>query len=103
MALSGKSLDAATTTGPGMAITFDVPKAAHTLVTTFTGSPSQVIVHLEITLDGSNWVTITQTSGVASTINYSGAGNTPALGARANLVELTGGTSPTVTAFVASA
>jgi hypothetical protein len=47
MALSATSLDAVSGTGVGVAITFDVPKADHSILVTVTGSPATATVHLE--------------------------------------------------------
>ena len=100
MALSGKSLDAATTTGPGSVISFDEPKSSISLQVTTTGNPTYTVV-VEVSLDGFHFF-----SGGGRTsdgITPMGLGApTPVVAARANLTSLSGGTSPTVTAFVAA-
>jgi len=104
MALSGQSLNAVTSTGPGTAIMFDVPKAFLGVQITTTGSPATATVAIEFTINGTDWV-----SGPAAQVNspFVGVGASngfgPALGLRANLTALAGGTSPTVSAWVAAA
>ena len=99
MALSGKSLDAVSATGPGAAIMFDEPHTNHSLSYSTTGSPTSVAVELEGTIDGTNWF------GLFSAGNppFGNSIDFPLLGIRANLTTLVGGVSPTVTAWVATA
>ena len=95
------SLAAATATGPGVVTDLGVVRTAHALDTTITGSPSAVTVNLEGSLDGTAWVvlaTSTATAGDVQTVSGKGVRYV-----RANLVALTGGTAPTVTALIASA
>lgn len=100
MALSGMSLNAATATGPGAAISFDVPHASHSVFLSATGSPSTAQVALEGTVNGTDWFAI----GTATLSNpWTNVGNLPLVAARANLTALSGGTSPTVSAWIAAA
>ncbi len=104
MALVGKSLDAATTTGPGLALEFDTPKSIFSLKIMTTGSPT-FNINLEGSLDGVNWDTLLahQTTGLFPTWSPVGlSGGTPLMAIRANLTSLSGGTSPTVTAIIAA-
>jgi hypothetical protein len=100
MALSGQSLNAATATGPGTAIMFDKPMAAHSLGFVTTGSPDTATVSLEGTYDGTNWFTL---QSIVHGTPIGNVGNMPLLGIRGNLTALAGGTSPTVTAWIAAA
>jgi hypothetical protein len=100
MALSGISLNAVTVTGAGSALMFDEPKASHTMFVLTTGSPSTVTVFLEGTPDGVNWFEI---SSITNTSLLNIGANWPLAGVRANLTVLSGGSSPTVTAWFASA
>lgn len=78
---------------------FDAPKAAHAMFIVTTGLPSTYTVHLEGTPDGVNWFE------VGSVINSPmlNFGNWPMLGIRANLISLSDGTLPTLSAWIASA
>lgn len=109
MPLIGTSLNAAASTGPGAAISFDEPKSKFAMQVTYTGSPSNVEVDFEGTLDGVSWTRLfvmQNQNGPIGGNNPIGTGNVLpvlAISVRANLVSLTGGTSPTVTATVAAA
>ena len=101
MALVGESLSGATAVGPGMSITFDLPKAKHGLTISVTGSPSVAQVSLDGTINGTDWFSIataTLTNMIAFPVSPVAVTAT-----RANLVSLSGGTSPTVTAWIAAA
>ena len=100
MSLSGQSLNAATITGAGTSILFDVPHSSHSLIVEVTGSPDACTVHLEGTIDGVNWFGVAQVT-ISSLITN--VGNFPVMGTRANLVSLSGGSSPTVSAWIAAA
>lgn len=99
-----ESLSAVTVIGIGDAIWTDTPKTDASLQVSYTGSPSDFEVVLECTIDGVHWVSL---------IGYNlGNGNgqivgknaqPPFVGLRAELQTLTGGTSPTVTAWIAAA
>jgi len=101
MALSGQSLNAVTATGPGAALAFDEPKSSISMHVTSTGSPSTITVALEYSIDGINWFLARVVSATSGTTVNDGYG--PALFARANLTALSGGTLPTVTAWLAAA
>lgn len=62
-----------------------------------TGSPDIVNCRLEGSFDGINWVTLGSTTDPSS---YTFSVQFPALCVRANLISLSGGSSPTVTAIV---
>jgi hypothetical protein len=60
MASSVVSLNAATAVGPGTPLTFSTPTLINGAIQVFsTGSPHSVSVDLEVTLDGTNWVSDT--------------------------------------------
>ena len=100
MALRGKSLNAATTTGAGTAITFDTPRSALSLQATVTGSPSLVTVLLEGSIDGSTFHNMN--AGLSDSGLVGANILTPVIALRANVTQLAGGSSPTVTAWVAA-
>lgn len=105
MPLFLKSLVAATATGAGQALVFDSPKRAHFgFQISWTGSPSSIEVQLEVTIDGTNWVSIGTFTSNGST-PASGAIQTsetgPVMGTRLNLTGLSGGSSPTVSGSIA--
>jgi len=105
MPLVGTSLSSATSTGAGIAVTFDTPKTQVSMQVTVTGSPSNYEVDLEVSLDGINF---TQCQSIAHGgpnpgITVVPSGFFPVLSARGNLILLTGGTSPTVTAVIVAA
>ncbi len=96
----GQSLNAATSTGAGTV--FKAPTAVlWALQSIVTGSPASATVALELSMDGVNFVTggAAQQSDFAT---FSGASPSFAQYARANCTALSGGTSPTVTAYVSS-
>lgn len=99
MALTGKSLDAATATGPGAVIAFDVPKVNVSMEVVVTGAPSACTVLFEGSIDGVTFFTLGQTSGSSRATST----NIAVVAVRANLDVLTGGTTPTVTASIAAA
>jgi hypothetical protein len=100
MASSVVSLNAATAVGPGAPLTFSTPTLINGAIQVFsTGSPSFVNVEVEITLDGTNWVPDTQISSLPRYFQFQRV----AFGVRANLIGLSGGTSPAVTAIIAAA
>ncbi len=101
MALHGQSLNAATTTGPGTAIHFDVPNFWHSMWIQTTGSPDTAAVVVEGTLNGTDWFFLFQVTAPAT---IAGTGSVfPVIAIRANLITLAGGTSPTVTVWLAAA
>lgn len=96
------SLNAVTATGAGTVVDLGVVRSVHTMQTTVTGAPSAVTVNLEGSLSaGGPWAVLvasTSTAGDVQTVSGKAVRYV-----RANLVTLTGGTSPTVTALIASA
>jgi hypothetical protein len=97
-----ESLNAATSTGPGTVFDLGVVRSTHTLQTTVTGSPSAVSVTLQGSLSASGpWLTLaTSTSTTGDVQTATGKAVRYVM---ANLGTLTGGTAPTVTAYIASA
>lgn len=93
------SLDEAAVTGPGIALDAGQVVPGVTLMVDSTGSPAAMDVEVQVSVDGTTWfntgaaITISGTSALASAHGryY-----------RANLIVLTGGTSPTVTAVLAT-
>jgi hypothetical protein len=102
MALVAKSLDAATSTGPGTLVEFDVPKSIFSMEVVADGSPSSVVVTLQGTLDGTHFVTLGTVSLSGNDFNIIHA-TSVYVAVRANLTTLSGGSSPTVTATIAAA
>jgi hypothetical protein len=104
MALVGISLNAVTAVGAGTAIMFDTPKSDASIQVQTTGSPTDVEINIEGTLDGVHFDRLgVWATGGGGPGNIIGSTGKPVLGVRANLTTLTGGTSPTVTATVAAA
>lgn len=93
------SLDTATAIGPGTALDAGQIISGATLMVVTTGSPTSFDVELEVSVDNMVWFQ----TGAAITVSGT-AGNTEVKGQyyRAHLTELTGGTSPTVTAIIAA-
>lgn len=99
MALSGKSIDAATAPVVGDAIVFDKPRSPISMQIFATGDPSGGTVFLELSLDGVNF---TRGLSVSFGGQLIGAVDIPAVAARANLISLSGGTSPEATVWIAA-
>lgn len=95
------SLNAATTTGAGASKDLEEVLATHLAIVEITGNPSSVTIVLEGSHDGSRWVYLGQVANFNGVTAIAGAGAVRHI--RANLTTLTGGTSPTVTATIASA
>jgi hypothetical protein len=66
-----------------------------------TGSPSSVSINLEGTIDGTNWFVLANSGNTGQFLM--GGVLFPVKGVRANLTDLSGGSSPTVTATVVAA
>lgn len=97
-----KSLSAVTATGAGAAFALGAAKRTFGLQVTVTGAPTAAVVDLEGSLDGSTWDAIGTWSigaGQASG-DIVFVVDRPVLHVRANLTTLTGGTAPTVTAYI---
>jgi hypothetical protein len=101
MTLVAKSLDAVSVAGPGTAIMFDKPLSRVSIQSIVVGAPT-ISLQLEGTIDGSNWVNLGANDPGSITGSYRFAGMPPVMGIRANLTSISGGTSPTVTAWVAA-
>lgn len=105
MALKGVSLNAVTVAGPGEAITPDSPKRGNVVGISFfsTGSPATISLAIEGTIDGIVWRVITETIETSEASGITASDNTTLVftAFRANLIALTGGTDPTVTATLA--
>ncbi len=100
---TGKSLNAATVTGPGddfalphFIIGAQLEKLTWEIV--ITGAPTAIQVDLQGSLDGVNWYQIDTYNTVANTLRF--VVDKRVRFVRANLITLTGGTSPTVTANI---
>jgi|SRR5882724_7791964 len=102
MSLFVKSLSATTSTGLGAAIYADSPKTTASLQVSYTGNPDVVTVVVEATLDGVHWKPFGGGNADTDGELY-GFEIPPFIGLRANLTVLSGGTSPTVTAWIAAA
>jgi hypothetical protein len=98
-----KSLDAVVATGPGAQITFDSVRVVRVAMqVSFTGSPAVSKVQVEVTLDGSNWSGVVDTPDSPANGFYNQGSEFACTAVRANLVSLSGGTSPTVTCVIAA-
>lgn len=98
------SLNAANATGPGGSFQYQLPRSIHTMQVSFTGGSPTVQVAFEGTVDGTNWKQFglfdTGAGGVSGDIVT--ISEQPLMAIRANLLTLTGGSSPTVTAQLSS-
>lgn len=101
MALPFTSLNAATTTGPGSSKDFEDVSGNHTMIVTTTGSPSEVVVRLQGSHNGSVWVDLGSVDAFGSAPGIVAAAYL-VRHVRANISTLTGGSAPTVTATIAS-
>ncbi len=94
------SLDGATSAGPGETVDLGRNYAKHTAIVTATSSPTNVEVGLEFSHDGTNWARFNSANG--SSFPFAVHTERVARYVRANLLTLSGGSSPTVTATIAS-
>lgn len=101
MAVPFTSLDAATVTGPGTAHDLGELADHHSLLWWSEGGPSSR-VDLEGSHDGEHWFSLAVGSGGFALAPASSTPGVLVRYVRANLVTLTGGSSPTVTATIAS-
>lgn len=97
------SLDAATATGAGTSKDLEESKSDHFMIVSLTGGPSTISVDLEGSHDGSMWVVLANASTGAGATRTASVVGKPVRYVRANLVELSGGTSPTASVTIASA
>lgn len=100
MSLWVESIKAATTLGPGVSLRFDIPRWFLGIFITATGSPTTVDGSLEGSIDGVTWFQLSNASLTSPAIGVSGP---PVLFLRANVTNIVGGTSPTVTAWISAA
>ncbi len=92
-------LNGATTTGTGDVLTFVTPSQCQiSLQVVYTGAPSVVHVHLEGTINGVDWDNVLDAQPGASGAIVAAVIN-PVTALRANLITLTGGTSPAVSVY----
>ena len=104
------SLNAVTTTGPGASIDLVTPRRSVRMVTTVTGSPSAVVVNFEGSMDNATWTVLGTSTGNAVSNALPGGTYTDTVTSvgpevrymRGNVVTLTGGASPTVSAACAA-
>lgn len=98
------SLNAATGIGAGSVVNFSWPRRNISMQVVYTSNPSPVKVTLEGTIDGTDWFILATFDTGAASVNKDivYADNVTVLSARANLVTLTGGTTPAVTASIFS-
>lgn len=101
MALVAKSLDMVSATGPGVPLTFDVPKTQFAMQAIISGSPSDAEISLEYSIDGVTFYPLTNASFTDGQIVS--VSDHVAVAVRANLTLLSGGTSPAVTVWIAAA
>lgn len=98
-----KMLNAVTSTGASSVWGFRQNATDHTIQSTITGSPTVVVLDLEGSLDEVTWFTLASHSFSAAELSAQAAmfhvTNKLAKHIRLNLATLTGGASPTVTAF----
>lgn len=96
------SLNGATATGAGDVKQFPMPVNVISCQVSYDGGPSAVKVTLEGTIDGTNWFVLsTFDTGASGTSGNIITSSTIVINtARANLQTLTGGTDPTVSAFI---
>jgi hypothetical protein len=94
------SLSAATATGPGTVVDLGVVRSSHTMQTTVSGAPATVSVNLEGSLAAAGpWAVLANSTSTTGDVQT--ASGKAVRYVRANLVTLTGGTAPTVTALTA--
>jgi hypothetical protein len=95
----GTSLNAVTADGAGSTLALDTVKHVHTMVVSYTGTPSSVRVNLEGSLDGTVWAVLDEfdyaSSSASARTVYASVKNV-----RANLVSHSG--NLTLTAKIAS-
>lgn len=93
------SLDAVSATGPGVALDAGRVVRSATLMVSSTGTPDVMDVEVQVSVNGVDWFD----TGAAITVSGTAAlANAQARYYRANLTALSGGTSPTVTAIIAT-
>ena len=99
--MSVKLLDAATATGASGAWATHSGPSNHSVQVVITGAPTAVTVDLEISLDGSIWVSaashVMSAGELTATQALFHVVDKPSWNVRVNVVTLTAGTAPTVT------
>jgi len=91
-----KILDTATTTGAGNTVKFSSIPSEWSVSITHTGSPTSVITSIEGSLDGDTFYDLAQHTSIPADEAFHIIGKASKY-IRANLITLTGGSSPTVT------
>lgn len=99
MSLPFVSLNAATATGAGASRDLEGVYTRHTLAVSVTGGPESLQVRLEGSHDGINWHVL---SGTFASTGFYTADSHLVRYVRANFISISGGSSPTVTATIAS-
>lgn len=99
-ALPYKSLDAVTTTGPGKIRDFESLYRRHTIHVIVTGAPERFHVAVQGSMDGQNWFGLVGVQ--ESEVEFETSEGHNVRYVRAFVTLLQGGTSPTVTAWIAS-
>ena len=98
-----KFLDASTSTGPSDSLPFRKINEVHGLQINITGAPTAVTVDIEGSLEGTIWNQVLTSPMTASELtaetSYTSIQGKPFRFIRLNLAVLTGGSTPTVTAF----
>lgn len=97
------TLSGATSAGVGVARDLEGTFGTHHCEVFYTGAPSSIAVDLEGSHDGANWFRLVTLSGVTTGRMRGVSTSLLARFVRANITDLTGGSSPTVTATIASA
>ena len=97
-----QSLNAATATGAGTAFDLGVGHAKFGFQAKHTGGPTSVIVDLEGSVNGNDWFSLgTWDSASQRNGDIVFVVDKPVVHVRGNLTTLTGGSSPTVSAWLA--
>lgn len=97
-ALPARRLTVLTTNGSTQAVTLDGVYRTFAFQSVITGTPTSFTLTYQGSLDGTNWYTLGTTTSTAGEGTF--VVDKPAQFVRATLSALTGGTSPTISAFV---
>lgn len=95
------TLASAAATGPGETRDLEHTYRAHGMIVTTTGSPAAFQIDLEISFDGTTWISLgSVTEATNPAVLWSA--DKPTRFIRANLASFSGGTSPTFDVFITS-